>query len=156
MTQVYIPAALVVIISWVPFWLNRDSQARVALGVTTVLTMTTLTTTLNTDFPKISHVTALDVYLFVCFTQVFLSLIEYATIGYFDEKKQRLEERQNIEYGEREKKKPDPLIKDTSVIDYWARRIFPLSFLLFVFFYAVVLYYIKLQNEHAKVQVKLS
>ncbi|XP_017462513.1 PREDICTED: gamma-aminobutyric acid receptor subunit beta-like, partial [Rhagoletis zephyria] len=84
MAQVFVPAGLVVIIIWVPFWLNRGSQTRVALGVTTVLTMTTLTTTLNTDLPKISQLTALDVYLFVCFAQVFLSLIEYATIGYYD------------------------------------------------------------------------
>ncbi|VDL68574.1 unnamed protein product [Nippostrongylus brasiliensis] len=39
---------LIVTISWVSFWLNREaSPARVSLGVTTVLTMTTLITTTN-------------------------------------------------------------------------------------------------------------
>ena len=164
LSQVYIPAALVVIISWVPFWLNRDSQARVALGVTTVLTMTTLTTTLNSDFPKISHLTALDVYLFVCFAQVFLSLIEYATIGYFDVKVERREEKMQMKqlgeaeagngnYGEKKEKKL--LVEDTSAIDYWARRVFPTSFILFVVVYAIVLITITIRNGHAKVEVRL-
>lgn len=35
--QIYIPSGLIVIISWVSFWLNRNATpARVALGVTTV------------------------------------------------------------------------------------------------------------------------
>uniref|UniRef100_A0A158PA81 Neur_chan_LBD domain-containing protein n=1 Tax=Angiostrongylus cantonensis TaxID=6313 RepID=A0A158PA81_ANGCA len=46
--QIYLPSVLIVVISWVSFWLSRDATpARVALGVTTVLTMTTLTTTTN-------------------------------------------------------------------------------------------------------------
>ncbi|CAG2177319.1 unnamed protein product, partial [Oppiella nova] len=45
LNQVYIPAFLIVVISWMPFWLDReDTHARVGLGVTTVLTMTTLIT----------------------------------------------------------------------------------------------------------------
>ena len=41
--QVYIPSSLIVVMSWVSFWLNRGAApARVSLGVTTVLTMTTL------------------------------------------------------------------------------------------------------------------
>ena len=35
--QIYIPASLIVVISWVSFWLHRNATpARVALGVTTV------------------------------------------------------------------------------------------------------------------------
>ena len=46
--NIFTPSILIVIISWVSFWLNRESApARVALGVTTVLTMTTLMTTTN-------------------------------------------------------------------------------------------------------------
>ena len=40
--QTYIPSSLIVVLSWVSFWISYDSvPARVALGVTTVLTMTT-------------------------------------------------------------------------------------------------------------------
>ena len=46
--NIIVPSMLIVTISWVSFWLNREaSPARVGLGVTTVLTMTTLITTTN-------------------------------------------------------------------------------------------------------------
>jgi len=81
--QIYIPSGLIVIISWVSFWLNRNaSPARVALGVTTVLTMTTLMSSTNAALPKISYVKSIDVYLGTCFVMVFAALVEYATVGY--------------------------------------------------------------------------
>ena len=74
--HIYIPAILIVVISWVPFWLERDdSHARVALTVTTVLTMTTLMTNTNESLPKISYVKAIDIYLFTAFIMVFAALI---------------------------------------------------------------------------------
>jgi len=37
--QVYVPSILIVILSWVSFWINVDaSPARVSLGLLTVLT----------------------------------------------------------------------------------------------------------------------
>ncbi|KGL83342.1 Glycine receptor subunit alpha-4, partial [Tinamus guttatus] len=40
--QMYIPSLLIVILSWVSFWINMEAApARVGLGITTVLTMTT-------------------------------------------------------------------------------------------------------------------
>ncbi|XP_044756605.1 gamma-aminobutyric acid receptor subunit beta-like isoform X2 [Coccinella septempunctata] len=81
--QIYIPSSLIVIISWVSFWLNRTATpARVSLGVTTVLTMTTLMSSTNAALPKISYVKSIDVYLGTCFIMVFASLLEYATVGY--------------------------------------------------------------------------
>ncbi|VDN22301.1 unnamed protein product [Gongylonema pulchrum] len=81
--QIYFPSSLIVVISWVSFWLNRDAtQARVAIGVTTVLTMTTLMTSTNASLPKVSYVKSLDIFLGVCFFIVFASLLEYAAIGY--------------------------------------------------------------------------
>ncbi|RWS20594.1 gamma-aminobutyric acid receptor subunit beta-like protein, partial [Leptotrombidium deliense] len=75
--QIYIPASLIVVISWVSFWLHRNATpARVALGVTTVLTMTTLMSSTNAQLPKISYIKS------TCFVMVFASLVEYATVGY--------------------------------------------------------------------------
>ncbi len=40
--QAYIPSMLIVIISWLSFWIHKDAvPARITLGVTTVLTMAT-------------------------------------------------------------------------------------------------------------------
>ena len=42
MLQTYIPSILIVILSWVSFWINMEAvPARISLGVTTVLTMAT-------------------------------------------------------------------------------------------------------------------
>ena len=71
------------VISWVSFWLHRNATpARVALGVTTVLTMTTLMSSTNSQLPKVSYIKSIDVYLGTCFVMVFASLVEYATVGY--------------------------------------------------------------------------
>ncbi|VDN89410.1 unnamed protein product [Brugia pahangi] len=85
--QIYFPSSLIVVISWISFWLNRDAtQARVAIGVTTVLTMTTLMTSTNASLPKVSYVKSLDIFLGTCYFIVFASLLEYATIGYLMER----------------------------------------------------------------------
>ena len=85
--QVYIPSSLIVVMSWVSFWLNRGAApARVSLGVTTVLTMTTLINSVNAALPKISYMKSIDIYLFVCFFMVFGALIEYACVGYTDKR----------------------------------------------------------------------
>ncbi|KAK2716899.1 gamma-aminobutyric acid receptor subunit beta-like isoform X1 [Artemia franciscana] len=81
--QIYIPSSLIVVISWVSFWLNRTATpARVSLGVTTVLTMTTLMSSTNAQLPKISYVKSIDIFLGTCFVMVFASLLEYAAVGY--------------------------------------------------------------------------
>ncbi|XP_058483971.1 gamma-aminobutyric acid receptor subunit beta-2-like [Solea solea] len=81
--QTYMPSILITILSWVSFWINYDaSAARVALGITTVLTMTTINTHLRETLPKIPYVKAIDVYLMGCFVFVFLALLEYALVNY--------------------------------------------------------------------------
>ncbi|XP_050459035.1 gamma-aminobutyric acid receptor alpha-like isoform X3 [Cataglyphis hispanica] len=55
--QVYGPCVLLVVLSWVSFWLNREATAdRVSLGITTVLTMTFLGLEARTDLPKFAVV----------------------------------------------------------------------------------------------------
>ena len=73
--------------SWVSFWLNRGAApARVGLGVTTVLTMTTLINSVNAALPKISYMKSIDIYLFACFFMVFGAMVEYACVGYTDKR----------------------------------------------------------------------
>ena len=113
--QIYIPASLIVVISWVSFWLHRNATpARVALGVTTVLTMTTLMSSTNSQLPKVSYIKSIDVYLGTCFVMVFASLVEYATVGYLGKRitmrKARLE--QFYKMTEEQKKKA---VKSTPV-----------------------------------------
>ncbi|GFU30806.1 gamma-aminobutyric acid receptor subunit rho-2 [Nephila pilipes] len=77
----YIPSGLVVMLSFLSFWLNvRSVPARVALGLTSLLTLSTQASQVRSHLPPINYLTAIDVWLFTCILQVFLSLIEYATV----------------------------------------------------------------------------
>lgn len=53
-----------------------------SVGITTVLTMTTISTHLRETLPKIPYVKAIDIYLMGCFVFVFLALLEYAFVNY--------------------------------------------------------------------------
>uniref|UniRef100_A0A8B9KRJ9 GABA(C) receptor n=1 Tax=Astyanax mexicanus TaxID=7994 RepID=A0A8B9KRJ9_ASTMX len=84
MLQTYFPTMLMVVLSWVSFWIDRRAvPARVSLGITTVLTMSTIITGVSTSMPQVSYVKAVDVYLWISFLFVFLSVIEYAAVNYF-------------------------------------------------------------------------
>ncbi|NXY01272.1 GLRA3 protein, partial [Pteruthius melanotis] len=81
--QMYIPSLLIVILSWVSFWINMDAApARVALGITTVLTMTTQSSGSRASLPKVSYVKAIDIWMAVCLLFVFSALLEYAAVNF--------------------------------------------------------------------------
>ncbi|XP_041359334.1 gamma-aminobutyric acid receptor subunit beta-like [Gigantopelta aegis] len=81
--QTYLPSILIVMLSWVSFWINHEAtSARVALGITTVLTMTTINNGVRSSLPRISYVKAIDIYLVMCFVFVFAALLEYAAVNY--------------------------------------------------------------------------
>uniref|UniRef100_A0A8D0BA78 Gamma-aminobutyric acid receptor subunit alpha-2 n=1 Tax=Salvator merianae TaxID=96440 RepID=A0A8D0BA78_SALMN len=82
--QTYLPCIMTVILSQVSFWLNRESvPARTVFGVTTVLTMTTLSISARNSLPKVAYATAMDWFIAVCYAFVFSALIEFATVNYF-------------------------------------------------------------------------
>ncbi|XP_030372009.1 gamma-aminobutyric acid receptor alpha-like [Scaptodrosophila lebanonensis] len=82
--QVYGPCCLLVVLSWVSFWLNREATAdRVSLGITTVLTMTFLGLEARTDLPKVPYPTALDFFVFLSFAFIFATILQFAVVHYF-------------------------------------------------------------------------
>uniref|UniRef100_A0A674CE86 Gamma-aminobutyric acid type A receptor subunit alpha2a n=1 Tax=Salmo trutta TaxID=8032 RepID=A0A674CE86_SALTR len=82
--QTYLPCIMTVILSQVSFWLNRESvPARTVFGVTTVLTMTTLSISARNSLPKVAYATAMDWFIAVCYAFVFSALIEFSTVNYF-------------------------------------------------------------------------
>uniref|UniRef100_A0A663LJ76 GABA(C) receptor n=1 Tax=Athene cunicularia TaxID=194338 RepID=A0A663LJ76_ATHCN len=90
--QTYFPATLMVILSWVSFWIDhRAVPARVSLGITTVLTMSTIITGVNASMPRVSYIKAVDIYLWVSFVFVFLSVLEYAAVNYLTTVQERKE-----------------------------------------------------------------
>nr|KAF6477542.1 gamma-aminobutyric acid type A receptor subunit rho3 [Molossus molossus] len=62
--QTYFVATMMVIVSWVSFWIDqRAVPARVLLGITTVLTMSTIISGMSASMPQVSYIKAVDVYL---------------------------------------------------------------------------------------------
>ncbi|XP_011369292.1 gamma-aminobutyric acid receptor subunit pi [Pteropus vampyrus] len=82
--ETYVPSTFLVVLSWVSFWISLDSvPARTCIGVTTVLSMTTLMIGSRTSLPNTNcFIKAIDVYLGICFSFVFGALLEYAVAHY--------------------------------------------------------------------------
>lgn len=73
--QLYIPSFMLVVVSWVNFWIDKDAvPARVSLGVTTLLTMTTQASGVNAKLPPVSYTKAIDVWIGVCYLKSFKTL----------------------------------------------------------------------------------
>ncbi|XP_038658087.1 gamma-aminobutyric acid receptor subunit rho-3-like isoform X2 [Scyliorhinus canicula] len=66
-------------------------------GITIILTMSTIITGVNASMPRVSYVKAVDIYLWVSFLFVFLSIIEYAAVNYLT----TIEERKKIKQREK-------------------------------------------------------
>ncbi|CAH1245290.1 GLRA3 [Branchiostoma lanceolatum] len=81
--QAYIPSILLVIISWLTFWINPDVvPARISLGITTVLTSTTLTAFSHGSTPRNSYIRAIDIWMLACSVFVFAALVEFSVSHY--------------------------------------------------------------------------
>ncbi|UXI19675.1 hypothetical protein NH340_JMT05618 [Sarcoptes scabiei] len=97
---VYIPSSLIVTLSWLQFWFDVEAvPGRMSLGIMSTLT---IMTQILTNYEKAgNHVTAVDIWLFVCLIMVFLALMEYAlayTIShYYDDFDDEYEDKFSIE-----------------------------------------------------------
>ena len=56
--------------------------ARVALGVTTLLAMSTTQASIQNSLPPVAYTKAIDVWSGVCVVFVFTALLEYALVNY--------------------------------------------------------------------------
>lgn len=78
----YIPTCLIVIMSWVSFWIKPEAApARVTLGVTSLLTLSTQHAKSQSSLPPVSYLKAVDAFMSVCTVFVFLALMEYCLIN---------------------------------------------------------------------------
>ncbi|XP_065059341.1 gamma-aminobutyric acid receptor subunit beta-like isoform X2 [Rhopilema esculentum] len=99
------PCGMIVILSWVGFWIDyRSTPARASLGITTVLTITTLTNSIRAAMPQVVYTKAIDVYLLTCFVFVFASIIEFAIVGITDVKWQKSYKKKRRKMKEKEKR----------------------------------------------------
>eukprot|EP00794_Sanderia_malayensis_P020505 gene20505-22523_t len=75
--QIYIPCHLVVMLSWLSLFMSpEDVGDRIGLGITCLLTLVFLMTSINESLPKVSYAKTIDFYLIGCFMYVLSMAIE--------------------------------------------------------------------------------
>jgi len=81
--EYYIPSVLLVMMSWVSFWLDPSAvPGRTTLGTSTWLTLITITrNTGSDDLPKVNYVKFIDIWFLVCTFFIFFSLLEFAIVN---------------------------------------------------------------------------
>ncbi|XP_018043956.1 PREDICTED: glycine receptor subunit alphaZ1 [Atta colombica] len=83
--QTFAPSTLVVMLSWFSFWLDLDAiPGRVALLVTSMLTLVTMFTGLKSDIPPVAYIKALDLWMAGCMMFVFAALGEFVVVKVLD------------------------------------------------------------------------
>ncbi|XP_076308662.1 glycine receptor subunit alpha-2-like isoform X1 [Tachypleus tridentatus] len=82
MFHTYIPTCLIVIVSWISFWIRPEAvPARVTLCVTSLLTLSTQHAQSQKSLPPVSYIKAIDIFMSSCTVFVFASLMEYALVS---------------------------------------------------------------------------
>ena len=78
----YLPSFLVVLLSWLSFWIDLESApARTSLSILTILTITTQSSGLLRSMPAGSFTKAIDVWMATCLVFVFGAFIEYSIVN---------------------------------------------------------------------------
>lgn len=92
----YVPATLIVALSWVGFWIEyKSTPARISLGTITILAMGSFLIGGQEGFPQVSYIRAIDIYLITCFVFVFGCMAEYAILHYTTRRLEEEEHRRN-------------------------------------------------------------
>ena len=80
--QVYVPSILIVMLSWVSFWLDPSAvPARISLGILTLLAMTNQMSATSSDaMPRVSLVHYGDVIMGAIASQITSLTIVYSTV----------------------------------------------------------------------------
>ena len=75
----YFPSTLIVLISFLSFWVdNQLVPGRVSLVITSLLALMTQLLSIRNNIPAVSYLTALDVWFFICVSYVSSALFEFA------------------------------------------------------------------------------
>lgn len=78
----FIPSIMLVMTSWVSFWLQADNAApRVTLGTSTMLSFITLASGQSKTLPKVSYIKASEIWFLGCTAFIFLSMAEFAFVN---------------------------------------------------------------------------
>ncbi|CAN0411813.1 unnamed protein product [Lampetra fluviatilis] len=129
-TQLYVPSLLLVMVSWLSFWINKEpAPARVGIGTSTILSMITKSTGSRAMLPKVTYTTAMDVWMDTCLIFLIAVLVEYAlvqaTARRFRDPKVIKNSKESLSDLE------ERYLRQAVMVDVKARFVFPAAFLAF-------------------------
>jgi hypothetical protein len=92
MLEYYFPSMLIIFMSWVTFWLQADqTPPRTMLGVTSMLSFITLSSSQQKNLPKVSYIKASEIWFIVCAFFIFGSFIEFGFVNLLWRRKKNLD-----------------------------------------------------------------
>jgi hypothetical protein len=82
--KVFIPLLLITLISWATFRINANTAfaTQMSLGITSTLTAITFNFTVANSLPRLSYMTMLDAYIFICYLFFFSSIIANVSVHF--------------------------------------------------------------------------
>ncbi|MEG4838514.1 MULTISPECIES: hypothetical protein [unclassified Microcoleus] len=110
--KVFSPLLLITLLSWATFWMDGNTafNPQMSVGMTSTLTAITFNFTVANALPRLSYMTLLDAYIFICYIFFFLAIQANVTVHFL----------------QKNHKKPD----FTAGMMQMFRWIFPLAFIL--------------------------
>jgi hypothetical protein len=79
--KVFLPLVIMVILSWTVFWLDpSELSAQATISVTTILTVIAFAFAIQTNLPKVSYLTFIDVFFLISYLFVFLTALEIVAV----------------------------------------------------------------------------
>ncbi|XP_015786003.1 glycine receptor subunit alphaZ1 isoform X2 [Tetranychus urticae] len=176
--RIYGPSCLLTLTSFVGFWIPAlGYPARVAISVTPLLALVTQQMQINAEI-NVSYVVALHIWMMIQIFFVFMSLIEYVFaivyVHLVEEKKEYLRSATYRLQCTADSNKVSHAIKlalnkiygpvdwfknplDRNKIDYVARVLFPLTYILFLIIYASIFVFPWMFSKHpSQAKSKLS
>jgi hypothetical protein len=150
--QFYLPSILIVILSWLAFWIDLDtsSPSRLLTGILSFLALILLDAVVGHSPFTVDYKTALDCWVIACYVFVFGTLVQYAVVNMLSKMPSGP---RGLEYV----KLPLPVAEKTTeanekqvdgsggdgkrmarLVDWFSRILFPFAFLLFNLIYWIM------------------
>ena len=116
--KIILPLILIVMMSWIVFWINPEQFAlQIGVSTTSMLTLIAYRFVMVELLPNISYLTRIDYFIIGSTLLVFLALIQAVVTAVLAESKKNTQAKR---------------------IDYWCRGIFPLLFVT-MFYFSLIL-----------------
>jgi len=151
--QFYLPSILIVILSWLAFWIDIDtsSPSRLLTGILSFLALILLDAVVGPSPFTVDYKTAFDCWVIACYVFVFGTLVQFAVVNILSKKPsgaRGLEQlKPTIAWAEKAIEGQNEKLVDGSgedekrkirLVDWFSRIFFPIAFLLFNLIYWIM------------------